>query len=58
MTLAELTQAVRKFAVEQRAAPTTLDELVAKGYLDRIPPAAKGKRYAINKNLQVYLANQ
>ena len=56
--IAELTQAVRKYAVEQRQAPKTLDELVAKGYLGGIPPAPKGKRYAINQNLQVFLANR
>ena len=57
-TIAELTQSVRKFAAEQRQAPKTLEELVAKGYLDRVPAVPKGKRYAINKNLEVYLANQ
>jgi hypothetical protein len=57
-TIAELTQAVRKFAVEQRQAPKSLDELVAKGYLDRIPAAPKGKEFAIDKNLQVRLANR
>jgi hypothetical protein len=57
-TIAELTQSVRKYAAEQRQAPETLDELVAKRYLDRIPTAPKGKRYAINKSLQVHLANE
>ena len=56
--LNELTQAVRKCAVEQRRAPKNLEELVAGGYLSRIPPAPAGKKYMINKNLQVYLANQ
>jgi hypothetical protein len=56
-TIAELTQSVRKFAADQRQAPKTLDELVAKGYLDRLPTAPKGKRYAVNKSLQVYLAD-
>lgn len=56
-TLAELTQSVRKFAAEQRQAPKTLDELVAKGYLERIPAAPKGKEYAINQRLEVYLAD-
>ena len=57
-TIAELTQAVRKFAVEQRQAPQTLDELVANGYLNRIPAAPQGKKFAIDKNLQVHLANR
>jgi competence protein ComGC len=54
----ELTQVVRKYAVEQRRAPKVLDELVTNGYLARIPSAPAGKKFAINKNLQVYLANQ
>lgn len=56
-TLAELTQSVRKFAAEQRQVPKTLGELVDKGYLERIPPAPKGKAFAINKRLEVYLAD-
>ena len=56
--LNELTQAVRKCAVEQRRAPKNLEELVANGYLSSIPPAPAGKKFAIDKNLQVYLANQ
>jgi hypothetical protein len=57
-TIAELTQKVRKFAVEQRQAPKTLEELVAKGYLDTIPAAPQGKKFAIDKNLQVHLAKK
>jgi hypothetical protein len=56
--LNELTQAVRKCAVEQRRAPKNLEDLVANGYLSRVPPAPAGKKYTIDKNLQVYLANQ
>jgi hypothetical protein len=56
--LNELTQAVRKCAVEQRRAPKNLEELVANGYLSRVPPAPAGKKYAIDKNLHVYLTNQ
>ncbi len=58
VALNELTQAVRKYAAEQRRAPKELDELVTKGYLTAIPSAPAGKKFAINKNLQVYLANQ
>jgi hypothetical protein len=54
----DLTHAVRKYAVEQRRAPKALDELVANGYLARLPSAPAGKKFAIDKNLQVYLANQ
>jgi hypothetical protein len=56
--IAELTQAVRKYGVEQRRAPKSLDELVAQGYLSRVPEAPAGKRFAIDKNLQVYLADR
>ena len=58
LTLNELTQAVRKYAVEQRRAPLALDELMTNGYLAAIPSAPEGKKFAINKNLQVYLANR
>ena len=54
----QLTQAVRKYAVEQHRTPTNLEELVASGRLAAIPEAPAGKKYAINKNLQVYLANR
>lgn len=56
--LQQLTQAVRKYAVEQRRAPATLNELVTNGYLAKIPSPPAGKKFAIDKNLQVYLANQ
>jgi hypothetical protein len=58
LALNELTQVLRKYAVEQRRAPATLSELVTNGYLAAIPTAPAGKKFAINKNLQVYLANQ
>jgi hypothetical protein len=54
--LGELTQVVRRFAAEQRRAPKTLDELVAQGYLSRVPEPPAGKKFAINKKLEVYLA--
>ena len=56
--LNELTQAVRKYSVEQRRVPKTLEEVLAKGYLSRVPPAPAGKRFAIDKNLQVDLVNR
>jgi hypothetical protein len=56
--LSELTQAVRRYAAEQRKAPTSLDELVTEHYLPAIPQAPAGKRFAIDKKLQVYLADQ
>jgi hypothetical protein len=58
LVLNQLTQALRKYAVEQRRAPTNFDELVAQGYLAAIPNAPAGKKFAINKNLQACLASQ
>jgi len=55
--LNELTQVVRRYGVEQRRVPKTLDELVANGYLASVPPAPAGKKFAIGKKLEVYLAN-
>ena len=55
--LQALTQAVRRYGVEQRRPPTSLDELVTKGYLDSIPQPPAGKKFAINKNLQVYVTS-
>ncbi len=57
-TLKELTQLVRKYSVEQRQAPKNLDELVAKGYLSQVPEAPVGKKFAIDKNLQVYVSDR
>jgi hypothetical protein len=56
--LNELTQVVRRFAVEQRRVPKTLDELAATGYLSRVPQAPVGKKFAIDKNLQVSLVKR
>jgi len=55
--LGELTQTVRRYAAERRQAPKDLQELVTAGYLPALPQAPPGKRFAVNKNLQVYLAN-
>jgi hypothetical protein len=56
--LSELTQVVRKYSVERRSAPKTLDELVAQGYLARVPEAPSGKRFSISKDLRVQLVNR
>lgn len=53
--LAGLTQAARRYGLEQRRAPAGLEELVAKGYLARIPEAPGGGRFVIDKQLQVRL---
>lgn len=54
-TLDRLTQALRKFAAEQRRVPKSLDELVATGYLPELPGAPSGKRYVFDENLRVTL---
>jgi hypothetical protein len=56
--LSELTQAVRRYGMEQRRAPATLEDLVAAGYLRNIPEAPAGKRFAVSKELRVYLADK
>ena len=56
--LAQLTQAVRRYGVEQRRAPKSLEELVAQGYLPALPEAPAGKKFAISKNLEVYLTGR
>ena len=56
--LKELTQAVRRYSVEQRRVPRNLEELAASGYLPGVPAAPAGKRFVIDKNLQVTLGNR
>lgn len=56
--LAELTQAVRRYAAEQKKVPGSLDELVSEHYLPSIPAAPAGKRFAIDKKFQVYLTDR
>jgi len=56
--LGELTQVVRKFSVENRRVPKNLEELVANGYLTRVPQAPAGKKFAISKELQVQLVKK
>jgi hypothetical protein len=53
-TLAELTQALRKFSVERRQVPASLNDLVAAGYIQNMPQPPPGKTFGIDsKNLQV-----
>lgn len=55
----ELTQAVRKYSAEKQRVPTSLNEVVAAGYMKNIPAAPPGKRFAINpKRVEVILINQ
>jgi hypothetical protein len=54
-TLDRLTQTVRKYAAENRAAPKSLNELVAAGYLSEVPEPPPGKKFVIDQNLRVQL---
>ena len=57
-TLQELTQAARRYGVEQRRAPRSMEELVSKGYVTSIPQPPPGKKFAIDKEkLQVFLTS-
>jgi hypothetical protein len=52
--LEQLTQALRKFSVEQRRVPVSLNELVAAGYIPSLPQPPPGKVFEIDsKNLKV-----
>lgn len=57
-TLVELTQTVRKYAMEQQKAPKDLQELVDKGYLKQVPQPPAGKKFVLTKKLEVQLADQ
>jgi hypothetical protein len=56
--LQELTQVVRKYAMEKRQAPKSLDDLVSAGYLQLPPQPPPGKKFSIDRNLQVQLINR
>ncbi len=56
--LGELTQATRKFAMDQRRVPKTLEEVAASGYLNQVPSPPPGKRWAIDKELRVYVTGR
>ncbi len=52
--LAELTQELRKFSVEKRQVPASLNEVVAAGYIQNMPQPPSGKAFGIDpKNLKV-----
>jgi len=57
--LGELTQALRKYSFEHQRLPKTVGEVVAAGYLNNMPQAPRGKKFAIDaKTVQVVLVNQ
>lgn len=56
--LKKLTQAVRRYGIEQRRVPANLEEVFAQGYLEELPEAPVGKRFVIDKRLEVTLINR
>jgi hypothetical protein len=51
--LAQLTQVLRRFSVEHRQVPKSLDDLVAAGYLAALPAAPAGKQFVIDPKQMV-----
>lgn len=57
--LTELTQALRKYALEKHGLPKTFAELVAAGYVKNPPTAPAGKKFEIDpKTSRIVLINQ
>lgn len=48
--LLELTKQVRRYSLEKRKLPQSVEDLVAAGYIQSVPPAPTGKKYAIDKD--------
>ena len=57
--LSELTQALRKYSIEQRRRPATFAEVIAAGYIKNLPQAPPGKKFEIDaKTMQVVLVKE
>ncbi|HEX5218430.1 MAG TPA: hypothetical protein VFZ59_02595 [Verrucomicrobiae bacterium] len=57
--LAELTKQVRRYSIEKRKLPQSVEDLVTAGYIQAVPPAPTGKKYAIDTDrAQVIVVNQ
>jgi hypothetical protein len=57
--LESLTQSVRKYTVERRHLPKTLDEVVRAGYIPSLPAAPQGKKFALDlKSVRVILVDR
>lgn len=46
--LRELTQAVRKYSIENKRLPNTFDEIVAAGYVKPVPQPPPGRKFEID----------
>jgi competence protein ComGC len=57
--LAELTKQVRRYSIEKRKLPQSVEDLVTAGYIQAVPPAPTGKKYAIDTDrAQVIVVDQ
>ena len=57
--LAELTKQVRRYSFEKRKLPQTVEDLVTAGYVQSVPTAPTGKKYAIDADrAQVILVDR
>lgn len=57
--LVELTKQVRRYSLEKRKLPQSVEDLVTAGYIHSVPPAPTGKKYVIDSDLaQVILADK
>jgi len=57
--MVELTQQMRRYALEKRKLPTNLNELVVAGYIKVIPQAPAGKKYAVDsKRAEIILVEE
>jgi hypothetical protein len=58
-TLAELTQALRKYSFDQRRLPKSFSEVIAAGYVKPTPAPPPGKKFEVDaKTKQVVLVNR
>jgi hypothetical protein len=58
-TLADLTQALRKYSFERRQMPRSFSEVIAAGYVQPVPQAPPGKKFEIDpKTKHVALMKQ
>ena len=46
--LAELTKQVRSYSLEKRKLPQSMEDLLVAGYIQSVPSAPTGKKYAID----------
>ena len=57
--LVELTKQVRRYSIEKRKLPQNVEDLVTAGYIQAVPPAPTGKKYAIDtERAQVIVVNK